>query len=145
MKCLSVTQPWASLIVVGAKRIETRGWQTGYRGTLAIHAARKFPQSLRDLCAREPLRSLLHQAGHKSWRSLPLGALIGTVELLDCLPVEDLGPVSVSDRAFADLRPGRWAWLLDRPRSLAAPVPMSGRLGVFDILDFEARQAASRA
>lgn len=39
-RALSLWQPWASLIAVGAKAVETRGWSTPYRGLLAIHAAK---------------------------------------------------------------------------------------------------------
>jgi hypothetical protein len=35
MKMLTLHQPWASLIAVGAKTIETRPWSTDYRGPLA--------------------------------------------------------------------------------------------------------------
>jgi hypothetical protein len=38
MKALSLTQPWASLVVAGAKKLETRSWPTYYRGPLLIHA-----------------------------------------------------------------------------------------------------------
>lgn len=36
MKVLSVLQPWASLIAIGAKRYETRSWRTDHRGPIAI-------------------------------------------------------------------------------------------------------------
>lgn len=39
MKALTLWQPWASLVALGVKTIETRSWSTGYRGPLAIHAA----------------------------------------------------------------------------------------------------------
>ena len=39
MKVLTLTQPWATLVAIGAKRIETRSWATKYRGPLLIHAA----------------------------------------------------------------------------------------------------------
>ena len=39
MKCLSVRQPFATLIVTGHKKIETRRWVTGHRGRLLIHAS----------------------------------------------------------------------------------------------------------
>ncbi len=32
MKCISLIQPWATLIIHGAKRFETRSWRTPYRG-----------------------------------------------------------------------------------------------------------------
>jgi hypothetical protein len=35
MKCLSIIQPWASLIAIGAKRYETRSWQTRLGGRIA--------------------------------------------------------------------------------------------------------------
>lgn len=40
VRALSLHQPWASLIAVGAKTIETRSWRTEHRGRLLIHAAR---------------------------------------------------------------------------------------------------------
>lgn len=39
MKALTIWQPWATAIAIGAKRIETRSWETHYRGPIAIHAA----------------------------------------------------------------------------------------------------------
>ncbi len=41
MKAITIHQPWASLIVVGAKRFETRSWETKYRGPIAIHASKQ--------------------------------------------------------------------------------------------------------
>jgi activating signal cointegrator 1 len=41
MKALSLWKPWASLIVIGAKRFATRHWETSYRGPLLIHAAKR--------------------------------------------------------------------------------------------------------
>ena len=114
MKCLSVLQPWATLLVFGAKRYETRGWHTGHRGPLAIHAARKFPPAARALCGREPFRALLRAAGFDGWGRLPRGAVLGTVELLDCTLVEELGPVEEGELILGDFRPGRWAWAPER-------------------------------
>lgn len=37
---LTLTQPFASLVALGAKRVVTRDWGTDYRGALAIHAAK---------------------------------------------------------------------------------------------------------
>lgn len=40
MMCLSMHQPWASLLVYGIKRVEGRGWNTDFRGRLWIHAGK---------------------------------------------------------------------------------------------------------
>ena len=41
MRAISLWQPWASVVALGSKRIETRHWSTGHRGPLAIHAAKR--------------------------------------------------------------------------------------------------------
>ncbi len=41
MKALTLTQPWASLMALGVKRIETRSWYTSYRGEVVIHSGQK--------------------------------------------------------------------------------------------------------
>ena len=49
MKTLTLLQPWAMLVALEAKRIETRSWGTWYRGPLAIHADKRMPKAA--LCA----------------------------------------------------------------------------------------------
>ena len=39
MKVLSLTEPYATLIKDGKKKVETRSWKTSYRGELYIHAS----------------------------------------------------------------------------------------------------------
>lgn len=71
MKAVTLTQPWATLVAIGAKQIETRSWPTNYRGPLAIHAGKGpstigWPQ-LNHICNRtEPFRSVLQVAA--AWR-----------------------------------------------------------------------------
>src|SRR5262245_36031573 len=137
MKALTLFQPYATLAALGAKRRETRPWRTAHRGRLAVHACKVFPAALRRLCEREPFRSALrHALGHADWRALPRGALLGTVELLRCTPLDDLDPDALDDaeRAF-DPGPGCWAWELAGARPLAEPVPYRGRLGFFEVPD----------
>jgi hypothetical protein len=42
MKSITIIQPWATLIALGEKKYETRGWPTKHRGPLAIHAGKKI-------------------------------------------------------------------------------------------------------
>ena len=46
IKTITLWQPWASLVVHGYKRWETRSWRTPYRGWLAIHAAKREPDDV---------------------------------------------------------------------------------------------------
>jgi hypothetical protein len=43
MKAITLHQPWATLVAIEQKKIETRSWPTSYRGPLAIHAAKTMP------------------------------------------------------------------------------------------------------
>ncbi|KAG0448854.1 hypothetical protein HPP92_027617 [Vanilla planifolia] len=49
--CLTMHQPWASLLVYGIKRIEGRSWPSPVTGRLWIHAASKVRlEGLTDFC-----------------------------------------------------------------------------------------------
>jgi len=137
MMCISLMQPWATLVVIGAKRFETRKWRTDHIGPLAIHASQRFPEKARALCRQEPFRSALTRAGYRQSADLPTGVVIGCVELLECRPV----PAVLSslqgtpeEVAFGDYRNARWAWQLVAPRSLRDLRPCRGRLGLFEVI-----------
>src|SRR6516165_7564814 len=134
MKCISLMQPWATLVVCGLKQYETRRWSTAHRGLLAIHASKKFNFDVQVLCEQEPFKSLLAMAGYPDRNLLPRGALLGTVELVDCTPTNLLNP-STEERALGDFRPGRYAWKLADPQQLERPMAMAGRLGIYEIAD----------
>lgn len=83
---LSLTQPWASLMALGLKCIETRSWRPRYTGPIALHAAQGFDQSCRRLCEVEPFRSaLLSDAALDPDRplapQLPLGKVLAFARL----------------------------------------------------------------
>ena len=63
MKALSLLQPWASLVAIGAKLYETRTWRTPHRGEIAIHASRTMGKDARRLLTEEPFLEVLVSAG----------------------------------------------------------------------------------
>jgi len=132
MRTLSIHQPWASLIVAGKKRFEVRSWQTSHRGRMAIHACGRFPPTAHRICQREPYRSLLLQIGCDDWGSLPRGVVLGTAELVDCTRVEDMLWVPEQECLLSEFQPGSWVWEFADPLPLPSPIPLTGRLGVFE-------------
>jgi activating signal cointegrator 1 len=113
MKTLTVQQPWAWAIVTGLKRFENRSRRTNYRGPLLIHAGKsQFWLGTPEVPEAPPTENLIRSA------------IIGGVEVIDCVPVAD-----VYGQRFAS---GPWCWVLDHPWCLAQPVPMSGKLGLFE-------------
>lgn len=85
--CLSMHQPWASLLVAGIKRVEGRSWYSAHRGRLWIAAAAKrpSPQEISELEAS--YRVLLHKDVNFP-KDYPTGCLLGCVEVADCLPLD---------------------------------------------------------
>lgn len=128
---LSLTEPWAFLTIIPAKKIETRSWATQYRGKLAIHAAKTFPRDARWQCHQEPFMSTLIAAGIRSLSDLPLGMVIGTVDLVGCIPTTEVGDISDQERAFGNYDEGRFAWLFENAQALPEPVPARGKLGLW--------------
>ena len=70
MKCLSICQPFAELIVQGKKTIELRKWNTKFRGEFLVHAAKNI---LEEDCKRMKI----------SPKTVTTGAIIGKVNLVD--------------------------------------------------------------
>lgn len=155
MRCLTLTQPWAQLVAIGAKKIETRSWSTLYRGPLAIHAAKGLGpvggvSGLIDVCSGEPFLSVLKAAGiiEGGIRKdrLPLGAIVAVCNLVDCMVILETGLITAngvfpktaqplpSDQecTFGDYSPGRYAWLLCDVQALPEPIPAKGALGLWE-------------
>jgi hypothetical protein len=147
MKGLTLIQPYATLVALGEKGNETRGWATSYRGDVAITASKGFPRDYRDLCLQEPFLSVLmlrlreNMAGHRDPETvleekLPLGKVVAVVEIVDCVPtpgelfnspgsVVALG-VNKQEFAFGNYAPGRFIFRLANVRRLRDPVPCVG-------------------
>lgn len=156
MKALSLTQPWATCVAIGAKRIETRSWGTVYRGPLAIHAAKTFPRAARELCFGNPFMEPLMAARYEDVDALPLGAIIAVAQLVDVrgtgrhgAPAAWLQEVLIEaddyprEREFGDYSPGRFAWMLADVRQLTTPIACRGALGLWALPgDVEARVTA---
>jgi len=134
VKAITLTQPWATLVAIGAKRIETRSWWHQYRGRLAIHAAKAMPDWAMDICAEEPFRSVLLAAGIAGVCVLPRGAVIATCRLADCLPTDAVSPFRLTEQelAFGDYAAGRWAWILEDVKILPDRIPAKGMLGLWE-------------
>lgn len=118
VRVLTIRQPWASLVALGVKTVETRPMPTKYRGWVAIHAA-----------AADTDRTILDPAIAPAWDRLgdfiggnaPVrGAVVAVARLTDCLPIE------------ANRTIGEW-WEGERRRVLA--VPLGGIVRICDVGD----------
>jgi hypothetical protein len=134
VKAISLTQPWATLVAIGEKKIETRSWQTRHRGPIAIHAAKNFPADCRDLTRTHPFSTALIKHGVRRVSDLPLGQVVAIAELRTCvqLPAAAAPKDPSWERAFGDYSRGRWIWILENVVRLSVPMGAKGAQGVWD-------------
>jgi activating signal cointegrator 1 len=141
MKAITLTNPWATLVAIGEKRIETRSWSTPYRGPIAIHAAKDFPAECRALTRDEPFLSALYVRHGRLTNNLwTLGGVVATARLTDVQYIASLNDVrylldrygAQDEYAFGNFQPGRYAWLLDHVEPLPKPIHAKGMLGVWE-------------
>ena len=132
MKAITLYQPWATLVALGAKKIETRSWRTKYLGPLAIHASKTFPEWAQKLCFEEPFRSELAKAEYSDIKDLPLGKVIATCMLYDCEKITSNNVPRGKERYFGDYRRGRYMWILRDVKRLEKPIPTRGHQGLWE-------------
>jgi hypothetical protein len=137
MKALPLWQPWASLVALGAKRVETRHWKApesliGQR--IAIHATK----TARELwiADTEPFRTHLRCLDSP----LPLGAIVATVVLKRCCVMTSEGITLLrqhhpDEYAFGNYAVDRFAWVLAEVIRLDTPVAFKGSQGIFAVPD----------
>jgi len=129
-RALSLTQPWATLVAINAKRFETRSQRRNYRGWLAIHASTEFPRDCVALCYERPFCDVLSAAGFNNSDDLPRGAVIAIADLTDCRSTNEWKPIGL-ERAFGNYSPNRFALRMDHVRRTKELIPMKGMLGIW--------------
>lgn len=120
MKALTLHQPWASLIVDGVKKIETRPKPWYFVGPVAIHAGLHVD---RIACA---------QFGYDP-DTIVRGAVLGTADKTGLIHFENglLGPNFVAD-PYGDFTPGRYGYPLANVVKFVKPIPARGKQGFWD-------------
>jgi hypothetical protein len=152
MKAITLHQPWASFCFGESKPFETRSWKTPYRGKLLIHAAKvpiynegaRVLRNLLELAARKAAMQSGYPASESEIQDLvaemresspphPLGAIIGMVYLVDCVPAEAAAQsLDIFQLQTGDYTPGRWAWKLEHAVRFETPIPARGKQGLWD-------------
>ena len=136
LKALTLYDPWATLVVLGEKKFETRSWPTQHRGLLAIHVSKNRPREAMRFDDIEPFRSALGHNYHNLGYRHP-GCIIGVVEVVACYPAgrsdARFGTLSEKELAFGDFSAGRFAWLLKNQHPLAEPITCAGHQGLWTV------------
>jgi predicted transcriptional regulator len=122
LKCLSVSQPFADLIISGKKTIELRKWNTNFRGEFLIHA----PLKIRT----EDCRRL------KINKKFVTGAIIGKAEIYDVKKYNSIKEIKMDQKfhlASKNFHDKTFGFRLKNAKPLRIPITCKGQLGFFDI------------
>ena len=122
MKCLSISQPFADLIISGKKSIELRDWNTSFRGEFLIHAPIKI--RVED-CKRLSIS-----------KKLPVGVIVGKAILYDVKKYNSQKEL-IQDKKFhhasTKFQNKKFGFMLKNPKLFRVPIPWKGKLGFFDV------------
>lgn len=103
MKALSIKEPWATMIRDGRKTIETRTWNTKYRGEVLLCASKK------------PI-------GQYHGRAFAIAKIVNS------RPMTEVDEFLARCKLF----PNAYAWELEDVTPIE-PFPVKGQLGLFDV------------
>lgn len=134
VRSISLWQPWASLMAVGAKTVETRGWGTSIRGKVFIHAS-KTRQGLQDarLSGADCIAAMEAALGvpHARWEvDLPFGCIVASGRLVSSIPAPIALESFPSQHFFGNFAEGRWGHLYEGLTRVES-IPCRGAQGFF--------------
>lgn len=135
MKALTLWQPWASLMALGHKKVETRCWTTKYRGLVAIHAAKHNPQAW--LGVSRFTKGFQHYLGMciPKPEDLPYGAVVAIGNLVHIDQTETVREdLSEQELWFGNYEEGRYAWFFENIRPIE-PVFVKGNRLLWNLND----------
>ncbi len=126
MKCLSLRQPYAELLVSGKKSIELRKWNTNFRGEFLIHASKNVN--------KEKCKSL-----NIDQTKLSTGAIVGRAILYDVKKYDNKTQfMRDKNKHYADANIFNfhvYGFMINNAQRFRSPIPYSGKLGFFEVSD----------
>lgn len=119
--CMSMHQPYASLLIAGIKMHEGRSWYTAHRGRLWIASTAKpvDPEEVKHF--ENFYRQHFKDENMKFPTQYPSGVLLGCVKVTDCLPQEEyrkIYPNGESESPFV--------FICEDPQELPVRFPIKG-------------------
>ncbi|KAL6503506.1 hypothetical protein OROGR_025429 [Orobanche gracilis] len=134
--CLTMHQPWASLLVYGIKRIEGRSWPAPIRGRLWIHAAGKVPEPETIKAMEDFYREIYALNGVTDVKfpdHYPVSRLLGCVNVVGCVTCEELVNWEAIPPSVRVEGQTPFCWLCEQPQKLIVPFEMRGYQRVYNL------------
>ncbi|CAL8465510.1 g5046 [Coccomyxa elongata] len=142
LQCLSMHQPWASLLVHGIKRVEGRSWPTQHRGRLwiASTAQEASPEAIQEMEAFYTYIHGLEGNVPNFPQHYPRGVLLGCVYVANCLSAEELQRVDTLPEGLTRETESDFCFLCERPARLIVPQQVKGQHKIWPLPAATAKQ-----
>lgn len=124
MKALTLIEPWAALIAHGLKSYETRSWQTGYRGLIAIHAGKTKDEAYIESLLVALANGEIDTRVANAIRDMHCGEVVALAWLADCRPTREIKPDWSWGEQGPEERNPRWTMPM-ADGSIPDPPPIS--------------------
>ena len=136
MRVISVWQPYASLLVGGFKRIETRPFpapSTVLGQRIGIASTKQIKPEQRAAFEDEVFARYYAETGLPGFDDLPHGFLLGTVLVKTCDPIteDDIDDITEEEQCYGWFETGRYAWRTLEPEVFPEPIPVRGAQGIW--------------
>ena len=132
-KCITIKQPWASLIVEGIKDIENRTWKTNFRGRVLVHAAAKPANIKYEIEGQASIKEIqMFSALGRAEEDDLFGCIIGSVEIVDCVIHHPSIWADKSSEFMLQSGKPIYNWVLANPIKFPDPIPMKGKLSFWE-------------
>lgn len=143
-KAISLTQPWASLMAIGAKVNETRSRAWNYQGDVAIVSTKEVWRAQVPNYAETALKWLWHFRDkfpgyhaniHDLYLSLPFGKIVCVVEKTGCFKTSgmEMPNLSTVELEIGNYSPDRFFYPTRNFRQLKEPIPWRGTQGIYEV------------
>jgi ASCH domain len=123
VKCLSLNQPYAELLISGKKTIEVRKWNTNFRGQFLVHASKSISQ---EACNRLKI----------DHSKLVTGAIVGKANLYNVISYGSKNAfLKDKNKHFASSNYSnpKYGFLVNQTKRFEIPRPIRGKLGFFNV------------
>lgn len=124
MKCLSLKEPYAELLVSGKKTIELRNWNTAFRGKFLIHASKNVDKERSESLGID-------------YKMLINGAIIGTAILYNVKQYKsELELERDKNKHYAYIKKFgfcRYGLMIRSAHRFRSSVPYRGHLNFFEV------------
>ena len=132
-RVLTLYEPWAALMRVKLKKVETRGYKTNYRGPLIIHASKTINEDEFSFWSKGRLKRYHLCPGH----------VVAVCQLVDCIETNDIARQGIYPwdsngehlSQLIELLAGnydyyRYGWYTEGLIALQSPIPHRGTQGM---------------